>query len=350
MSIIVDKQFINIASGNLRNFKWKKDSLANCSCPICGDSKKDKKKARGYFYSKHGRFFYKCHNCDYWCNLHTFFKETNPSLYKEYCLQLWSGGTLGAAVERVKKKKGEEVFKMKSPKGKFGKKPSGCTCIKDLPSDHPAVQFVNLRMIPKEHWGLLYFTEKFGNLAATMDPDQKLLKYDPRLVIPFYNKSGEVVAVQGRSLSMKDEQNARNTVKYITVKADKSIDRLWYGMWRANPKKRVYAVEGPLDSLFIPNTVAMVGAGAVQNIPDRLKNSDMVFVLDNEPRNKQIVKYNEQLIAAGRKVCIWSSTNKHKDINDMIFERSSRDIRKEIDKNTYSGLEATVRLNQWRRV
>jgi len=170
------------------------------------------------------------------------------------------------------------------------------------------------------------------------------------LVIPFYNKEGEVVAVQGRSLSMKDENNARRTVKYITVKADKSIERLWYGMWRANPKKRVYVVEGPIDSLFIPNSIAMVGAGSMQKIPSRFANSDMTFVLDNEPRNKQIVKYNEQLISSGRDVCIWPGSNNHKDVNDMIFDRSAKEIRKEIDNNTFSGLEATARLNQWRRI
>ena len=87
----------------------------------------------------------------------------------------------------------------------------------------------------------------------------------PRLVIPFFNKKDEVVAVQGRSLSMKDEFNARTTLRYITVKSDKSIERLWYGMWRANPKKRVYVVEGPLDSMFIDNTVAMVGAASIEN-------------------------------------------------------------------------------------
>lgn len=345
MSIIIDRQFIDIASRNLRNFKWKKEGLANCSCPICGDSQKDKKKARGYFYSKHGRFFYKCHNCDYWANLTDFLKAINPSLYKEYCIQLWKGGM---TLDNFKKKKdeGEEIM-LKFKKPKFDKMLKGCKCLKDLPKDHPAVQFADLRIIPKQHWDKLYFTENFGDLAAHLDSEQKLFRYDPRLVIPFYNKKGEVVAVQGRALSMKAENEARKTVKYITVKADKSIERLWYGMWRANPKKRVYVVEGPIDSLFLSNAVAMVGAGAVENIPARFVDSDMVFVLDNEPRNKQIVKYNEKLIAAGKKVCIWPKGMIEKDINDMAYNMSVRDIQKVIDTNTFGGLEASLRLKEW---
>ena len=55
-------------------------------------------------------------------------------------------------------------------------------------------------------------------------------------------------------LHSREESTARTSARYITVKADKSIDRLWYGLWRTDPKKKVYVVEGPLDSLFIPNT------------------------------------------------------------------------------------------------
>ena len=77
MNVILDRQFIDLIGRNLRNFKWKKDGLAVCSCPICGDSKRDKKKARGNFYLKRGKFFYKCHNCDYWSSI---FEGGRPKL------------------------------------------------------------------------------------------------------------------------------------------------------------------------------------------------------------------------------------------------------------------------------
>ena len=149
---------------------------------------------------------------------------------------------------------------------------------------------------------------------------------------------------------MRDEANARQTIRYITVKADKSIERLWYGMWRANPKKRVYVVEGPIDSMFIPNSIAMVGSGALERIPARFVDSDMVYALDNEPRNVQIVKYNEKLISLGKTVCIWPNDLKEKDINDMIYRMSPKEIKRVIDENSVSGLQATMRLNQWRKI
>ena len=62
MSIYLDKKYINLISPTLEKFKWKKDNLANCRCPICGDSELSKTKARGYFFTSDNSYFYKCHN------------------------------------------------------------------------------------------------------------------------------------------------------------------------------------------------------------------------------------------------------------------------------------------------
>ena len=106
MSSIIDKTFINRISPQLERFSWKKDNLANCRCPICGDSDKDKKKARGYFYQKENGFFYKCHNCNFGSNIYNFLKEVSVSLCKEYSAESFKEKTFGR-----KKKESEEVFK-----------------------------------------------------------------------------------------------------------------------------------------------------------------------------------------------------------------------------------------------
>ena len=50
MSLYIDKKYINMLSPRLERFAWKKQDLANCRCPLCGDSKKNKAKedARKY--------------------------------------------------------------------------------------------------------------------------------------------------------------------------------------------------------------------------------------------------------------------------------------------------------------
>ncbi len=348
MPSYIDKKYINILSNQLDRFAWKKDNLANCRCSLCGDSQKKKTKTRFYFYEKDNKYLVKCHNCGYASDLYNFIEKVNPSLLKEYSLEIWKE-------KNVPKRKyiGESEMLSLMKKPEFNKKQDllkPLTPIRDLPSNHIAVEFLELRRIPKKKWDLLYYTDNYGRYAKLLDPDYNDITYDPRLVIPIFNKKGNVVGAQGRVLTMKGEVNARNTLRYITVKADKSIDRLWYGLWRANPKKKIYVVEGPLDSLFIPNAVAIVGAGAIDNVPARFQRSDLVYVLDNEPRNKQIIDYNKKLIKAGNKVCIWPTDLVEKDINDMIYTMSSNEIKKMIDNNTVSGMEATLKLNSWRRV
>ena len=347
MSVFIDKKFINLASPTLFNFKWKKEDLANCRCPFCGDSQKSKTKARGYFYQRGNNFSYKCHNCGHGCSIYNFLKEVSPSLCKEYSLDKWKEKGGNKTQEDV------EVFKFIDKKPEFKKNDKlldGLDRLCDLPDDHISVQFANMRILPKQHWKILYYTDDFGSFMQRLDPKCLPAGKEERLIIPFFNKDGDVVAAQGRALSMSREVSARETIKYITVKYDKSIDRLWYGLWRANPKKRVYVVEGPLDSLFLQNSVAMVGAGALKEIPKRFVNTPMTYILDNEPRNRQICSYIEKLIELGREVCIFPNDIKEKDINDMAYRLSTRKIQKMIDENTFSGLEATLKFRDWRKV
>ena len=345
MSSFLDKKFINMVSPTLRNFKWKKDDLANCSCPVCGDSTKKKTKARGYFYQKSNSFFYKCHNCGVGMNIYNFLKSVAPSLCKEYSLEQY---------QDKKETFGEkDLFIFKEEKLKFKKKDGlldELHCLADLPNDHTAVKFANMRKIPKQHWKLLYYTDDFTSFGKILDTDATLWGKEERLVIPFFNSHGTVVGAQGRVLTMAGEAQARETLRYITIKAKKSIDSLWYGLWRVNPKKRVYVVEGPIDSYFLDNCVAMVGASSIENIPSVLKNSEITWILDNEKHNKQIVQYNKRLIGLGRDVCIWPDNIKEKDLNDLAFKMSTKKIKNIIDDNTFNGLEATLKLNQWKRI
>ena len=48
---LVDSKYIGLVSSRLPKFKRIKPNLYNCRCPICGDSQKQRNKARGYFYA-----------------------------------------------------------------------------------------------------------------------------------------------------------------------------------------------------------------------------------------------------------------------------------------------------------
>ena len=97
MSLYIDSKFLRLISSRLRNFKQKKDYLWNFSCPFCGDSAKNKTKARGYVFQKGSNLIYNCHNCGKGTSAGLLIKHVDPSLHKEYTLERYKAGESGVS-------------------------------------------------------------------------------------------------------------------------------------------------------------------------------------------------------------------------------------------------------------
>lgn len=343
MSMYIDKKFVNFVGASLEKFVWKKDTLASCRCPICGDSSKNKNKTRGFFFVNKNKYFYKCHNCGVSCNLYGFLEKVSPSLCKEYSLEVWKDG------DGLKtKKKTEPVVAIKKVKKKYTiELPS----VSELPPNHPCRTFVELRKIPRSAWKYLYYAEDFGTWARTINSESAdALEQSSRLVIPIVNEKGELVGAQGRALSVTGDRNARKTARYITIKTEGQEHKGWFGLDRVDTGT-IYVVEGPLDSLFIPNCVAMIGLSDALNVPSHLKSRSLVYLIDNEPRNEAVVTTIGKLLDQDKKVCIWPDHIKHKDLNDMIMAgMSEKELLKTIKENTVSGLSGKIKFNNWKKI
>jgi hypothetical protein len=343
MSMYIDKKFVNFVGASLEKFVWKKDTLASCRCPICGDSSKNKNKTRGFFFVNKNKYFYKCHNCGVSCNLYGFLEKVSPSLCKEYSLEVWKDG------DGLKtKKKTEPVVAIKKIKKKYTiELPS----VSELPPNHPCRTFVELRKIPRTAWKYLYYAEDFGTWARTINSESaEALEQSSRLVIPIVNEKGELVGAQGRALSITGDRNARKTARYITIKTEGQEHKGWFGLDRVDTGT-VYVVEGPLDSLFIPNCVAMIGLSDALNVPSHLKSRSLVYLIDNEPRNEAVVLTIGKLLDQDKKVCIWPDHIKHKDLNDMIMAgMTEKELLQTIKENTVSGLSGKIKFNNWKKI
>ena len=88
----LDIKYLRLVSSRLRNFKQKKEGLFNFSCPVCGDSKKNLTKARGYAFAKGNDYFYRCHNCGVSTNVGNLIKHVDTTIYKEYVPERYSSG------------------------------------------------------------------------------------------------------------------------------------------------------------------------------------------------------------------------------------------------------------------
>ena len=189
----------------------------------------------------------------------------------------------------------------------------------------------------------LYYTEDFAWYVKYLYPhNDKVLYKEPRIVIPFFDKEHNLLGIQGRAIG-------ESKIRYITIK-DEETPKI-FGWDTIDDSKRVYVVEGPIDSLFLHNCVASMDAALYRVTQWVGLDKDYVFVYDAEQRNKQIVTNMRKTIDMGYKVCIWPEDNPGKDINEMVLAGlNPSQIQHIIDTNTYSGIMATMKLNQWERV
>lgn len=328
MSLYLDKKYINLVSSSLEKFKWKKDGLANCRCPVCGDSEVNKNKARGYFFKSDDTYFYKCHNCGVSFNIYKFLEIVSPALFKEYSLEKFMEKNI----------KIEHVFVKEEVKKTDASSSPPCELIHELSENHKAICFLESRKIPKELWNRFGYTSLFGSYARSVNKDYSLIE-DERLLIPIYDEHNTFIGVQGRSLT-----NIKP--KYITLKKNDKI-KLTYGLNTINLSKRIFVVEGPIDSLFLPNAIACLGSGNFLEVREKFPNQDLIFVVDNEPRNKSVVDTIKQLIENKEKVCIFPSAIKEKDINDMVL--NGINVCDIIDNHALSGAAAMLAFNSWRK-
>ena len=329
MSEFVDTHYVTLLSGRLDKFKRKKENLYNFRCPYCGDSQKHKSKARGYFFRVKTDMVYKCHNCGVGRTLPNFLKDQAPDLYDEYIMERYKKGTTG---------KGSYVPKPKFDKPVF-KKTGNLESISDLNNEHPAVKYLRDRKIPEKFFGELFYTGRFYSWTNTQKPSFDIINKDqPRSIIPFIDETKNWFGFQGRSL------DARDRLRYITIMLDENKPKI-YGLNRIVKTKPIYVVEGPFDSLFLDNSIAMAGS----DVDSRTFGwSNYIWVYDNEPRNREIVNRITRTIDRDEKVVIWQNNIQQKDINDMVL--GGHNVQKVVESNTYQGLEAQIKLNEWKKV
>jgi len=327
----IDVKYINLISSRLPKFKKVKANLYNFRCPICGDSQKNKNKARGYLYRVKNNTNFKCHNCGLNISFNNFLKDIDPETHREYIFEKFKEGHTG---KNYVTENPEDVFKsVGDSKPVFKQK----TKI-DLPDAFDvsvSKRYLHDRAIFS---GEFYYAENFKEFVNTIKPQSfESAKYgERRIVIPLYH--GErLVGVQGRALSS-------NPIKYLTIMLDEEAPKI-YGLDKVKKDAPVYVTEGPFDSTFLCNSIAMCGADC-DVVAWGISNP--VWVYDNEPRNKEIVSRIQRTIDKGDSLVIWPSNIREKDINDMVL--AGHHVQQLVESNTHSGLEAKLKFNTWKKI
>ena len=321
---LVDSKYVGMISSRLEKFKKVKADLYNFRCPICGDSQKNKNKTRGYIYQVKNNTNFKCHNCGASMSFNNFLKKMDTVMHKQYTLEKFKEGHTG------------KNFVVKEPKFEF-KKPVFVKKI-DLPkaSSNPfAKTYLEKRQVDPDKF---YYAEKFKTWTNTQKKTFDYIGRDePRIIIPLYDEHKNMIGFQGRALD-------KSPNKYITIMIQEDAPKI-YGLDTIDKTSPVYITEGPFDSTFVRNSIAMCGADIDIS---GWGISNPVYVYDNEPRNREIVERIRKTIDSGNSIIIWPSNIIEKDINDMIL--SGHNVMSVLKSNTYSGLEAKIKFNIWKKI
>ena len=320
----VDSKYIGLVSSRLQKFKRVKDNLYNFRCPICGDSQTNKNKARGYIYQVKNNTNFKCHNCGASMSFNNLLKEIDVNLHKQYTLEKFKEGHTG------------RNFVVEAPKFEF-KKPvfkKSINLPKASTNSFANEYLVNRKIDPDK----FYYADKFMEWTNTQKQTfDTITRDESRIVIPMYDENKNLIGFQGRALG-------KSFTKYITVMLNEESPKI-YGLEKVDSTKPIYIVEGPFDSTFIQNAIAMCGSDVDIG---SFNWSNYIYVFDNEPRNREIVNRVSKTIGRGNKIVIWPNNIIDKDINDMVL--SGHDVMSVVELNTYSALEAKIKFNNWKKI
>lgn len=341
MSISTDSSYLSEISIYLPLFKWQRSgNVALCRCILCGDSRKDSTKTRGFFFPNddNNSLQYKCHNCGQSMKFSWFLKTQFPETYREYVLTKFR--------ERTAKKteRANPVVKKKElPKAPVD--PLKWTFVADLPDDHDAKVYCVGRGLQEAHMKRIVYSDCFQKWA--IDNLVELEQYPPkgpRLIFPFIDTEGFLFGAQGRVFVDTDKNDRFKSA----MKKDCHRGKV-FGLDIVNKSLPVIIVEGVVDSLLLPNCIALCGGDVTSEFLNLSK--DVIVALDNEPRNEDTVNRMVKAIDMGYRVVLWPIATTLKDINNMINSGMTvKEILRIIANYSFSGAVAKLKLTYWKKV
>jgi len=310
------------------------------------------KKKRAFIYAwKNGLRFY-CHNCGANHSFYELLETLDPHTFDQYKIELFkekygSSHSERKVVEEFEPPKQDMSVVFEQNKTKDSIFRSICKPLTEVSPDNPAYQYCIQRKIPKIQLSRLFYIDDTTKLKQ-LDPDLDIPYGDERLVLPFFDKNGVLIGLTCRAL------NKKSNLRYLMVKLQDTTQV--FGMDKVDPTKTIYVVEGPIDSLFLPNCIAVSGTafGKVDSVLKDLNiaSDQVVLIIDNQPRNKEVTTIQSRLIDLGYSMVIWDVDNSlGKDINDLIIVGgfSLREVHQIIKRCISRGLDARMRFNQWKK-
>jgi hypothetical protein len=110
----------------------------------------------------------------------------------------------------------------------------------------------------------------------------------------------------------------------------------------------VFVFEGPIDSMFIKNGVALAALSPTEKQAQQLSNLigyQQIYVIDNDKNNKQTSRKVDKFIKEGKTVFMWpKDLIRFKDFNEICTELELNEISwKFVVSNSFKGQQASLK-------
>ena len=305
----------------------KYQNVFNAECPICKEGTSAGRTRRLYYFPNKEYFY--CHNCT---------KSWQP--YE------WVKEATGLTFLEILKRNNEKLGTTPSLKTQKEELPPP-PVIAELPknsidlSDPDQISYYKNHKIVKKALEYCIDRRLFSAINTCkkfyVSLDDKI--YKNRLIIPFFDESGKVASYQARSIL------STQFPKYLTKFGDKPL----FGLNNVqNDVPYMFVFEGPIDSMFVQNGVATASLASNEGQTSLLRNMigfDLIYVYDNDKKNKEVTQKIESSIKAGKRVFIWPKEMKaFKDMNEIACHLKIDEIPwKFIESNSVSGPEALIK-------
>ena len=341
MSLWLEEKFLKQISTRLPGFKERGNHVYNFKCVLCGDSSKKRNKKRGYCVAKTGKLFYYCHNCNASLLFTTFLKDFDYNLYKQYSLENFKENSNPTVKEEIQrsipktKKYVPDIFE-------------NLPLVRDMELSSLASTFSFNRELPVMEFDFYYAENFIDWTKGNTDKFQNWKGADhARLVIPWRDRTGKIIGYSARAFDDTQEQ------KYYRIFVDDDIKEKFFGLDRINEDEQIFVLEGEIDSLMIPNAIAVSNGKLHTYI-----NKKAIYIPDGDRRNKHICRGISEMIDLGLRVCLLPEDmpkgvdgKDSKDLNDLVIANCTQEeILDIIYANTFNGLEARLKFDKWKKI
>jgi len=215
----------------------------------------------------------------------------------------------------------------------------GLPLVRDLPETSSAWKFCTNRKLPIDTFDFYYAVDFIAWTKNHTDKFESCRGPDHgRVIIPWHDRDHKIIGYSARDVGGEQEQ------KYYRILVDENVKERFFGLDRLDDTKKHYVLEGEIDSLMIPNAIA-VANGKLHTY----RHPNAVYIPDADVRNKHIMRNVKDMVELDLKVAFMPPDLPGKDLNELVQAGwTSDDILDVVDRNTYERLNAMLVFNNWK--